>query len=194
MSRGRTPAIGRSSNVIATSRAAGCAIARTAAATAAMTMRTGRSLPAGVARRRRPAGAVLAEVLHLVFLDVAIVFVERAREFVRAVVATDEVQIFGVGRVHGGLERGAAGRRSEEHTSELQSRRDLVCRLLLEKKKGESHFTQISSLEQKVASRRKLSRIRHLNRVCRRLSVCRYPGGDRVEHRLGFGIVRVWYS
>src|SRR6266496_1012014 len=28
-----------------------------------------------------------------------------------------------------------AGARSEEHTSELQSRRDLVCRLLLEKKK-----------------------------------------------------------
>src|SRR5204863_1175338 len=31
--------------------------------------------------------------------------------------------------------RRSAGRRSEEHTSELQSRRDLVCRLLLEKKK-----------------------------------------------------------
>src|SRR5438874_9853681 len=30
---------------------------------------------------------------------------------------------------------GAEARRSEEHTSELQSRRDLVCRLLLEKKK-----------------------------------------------------------
>src|SRR5215469_18631946 len=29
---------------------------------------------------------------------------------------------------------GALSRRSEEHTSELQSRRDLVCRLLLEKK------------------------------------------------------------
>src|SRR5438874_4087140 len=29
----------------------------------------------------------------------------------------------------------AGGPRSEEHTSELQSRRDLVCRLLLEKKK-----------------------------------------------------------
>src|SRR5438874_6359487 len=28
--------------------------------------------------------------------------------------------------------------RSEEHTSELQSRRDLVCRLLLEKKKPKS--------------------------------------------------------
>src|SRR6266496_6311879 len=32
--------------------------------------------------------------------------------------------------------RRSAGRRSEEHTSELQSRRDLVCRLLLEKKNG----------------------------------------------------------
>src|SRR5438874_8582010 len=33
-----------------------------------------------------------------------------------------------------GIDQGH-GRRSEEHTSELQSRRDLVCRLLLEKKK-----------------------------------------------------------
>src|SRR5690606_42024174 len=32
------------------------------------------------------------------------------------------------------LELGAAGFRSEEHTSELQSRENLVCRLLLEKK------------------------------------------------------------
>src|SRR5204862_7515980 len=31
----------------------------------------------------------------------------------------------------------AALHRSEEHTSELQSRRDLVCRLLLEKKKND---------------------------------------------------------
>src|SRR5690349_21909543 len=31
--------------------------------------------------------------------------------------------------------------RSEEHTSELQSRRDLVCRLLLEKKKQTSRTT-----------------------------------------------------
>src|SRR5204863_2617727 len=30
--------------------------------------------------------------------------------------------------------------RSEEHTSELQSRRDIVCRLLLEKKKKELHL------------------------------------------------------
>src|SRR2546428_2928076 len=37
----------------------------------------------------------------------------------------------GVGAPRG---RSAKARRSEEHTSELQSRSDLVCRLLLEKK------------------------------------------------------------
>src|SRR5690349_23551846 len=39
---------------------------------------------------------------------------------------------------------GSSGRkdeRSEEHTSELQSRRDLVCRLLLEKKKQKNEET-----------------------------------------------------
>src|SRR2546421_5670600 len=39
----------------------------------------------------------------------------------------------------------AAGVRSEEHTSELQSRSDLVCRLLLEKKKETQHPTRIAS-------------------------------------------------
>src|SRR5690349_23646147 len=34
--------------------------------------------------------------------------------------------------------------RSEEHTSELQSRRDLVCRLLLEKKKINKHTTLLA--------------------------------------------------
>src|SRR5260370_6621106 len=34
-----------------------------------------------------------------------------------------------------GWEGGRSGRRSEEHTSELQSHLNLVCRLLLEKKK-----------------------------------------------------------
>src|SRR5204863_8639195 len=33
-----------------------------------------------------------------------------------------------------------ASSRSEEHTSELQSRRDLVCRLLLEKKNNYSNY------------------------------------------------------
>src|SRR5699024_11475570 len=36
-----------------------------------------------------------------------------------------------------GIHCSSRGRRSEEHTSELQSRFDLVCRLLLEKKKEE---------------------------------------------------------
>src|SRR5207302_10659134 len=35
----------------------------------------------------------------------------------------------------------AARRRSEEHTSELQSRENLVCRLLLEKKKKKTNTT-----------------------------------------------------
>src|SRR5690349_22372784 len=34
---------------------------------------------------------------------------------------------------------GRTSTRSEEHTSELQSRRDLVCRLLLEKKKKQKN-------------------------------------------------------
>src|SRR5256885_13153546 len=37
--------------------------------------------------------------------------------------------------------RGNLVERSEEHTSELQSPCNLVCRLLLEKKKTTSHFT-----------------------------------------------------
>src|SRR5947207_10940659 len=39
----------------------------------------------------------------------------------------------------------ASGRRSEEHTSELQSHSDLVCRLLLEKKQGNDIGTQYRS-------------------------------------------------
>src|SRR5690349_22991991 len=37
----------------------------------------------------------------------------------------------------------APQKRSEEHTSELQSRRDLVCRLLLEKKKNNKRLMPI---------------------------------------------------
>src|SRR5207249_6665006 len=39
-----------------------------------------------------------------------------------------------------GIKSGTTAIRSEEHTSELQSRFDLVCRLLLEKKKS-MHYT-----------------------------------------------------
>src|SRR3712207_7565701 len=48
-------------------------------------------------------------------------------------------QVDGFNRVKPGVPEGYAGgwiERSEEHTSELQSRQYLVCRLLLEKKKN----------------------------------------------------------
>src|SRR2546427_8534418 len=52
----------------------------------------------------------------------------------------------GVSRASRGVPRAADGRRSEEHTSELQSQSNLVCRLLLEKKKNKrkarSAYTQ----------------------------------------------------
>src|SRR5437588_9672151 len=41
--------------------------------------------------------------------------------------------------------------RSEEHTSELQSHSDLVCRLLLEKKKSNINFTHYDCRENFVA-------------------------------------------
>src|SRR5947207_7199923 len=41
----------------------------------------------------------------------------------------------------GSVEVGSIGCRSEEHTSELQSHSDLVCRLLLEKKKEKQMIT-----------------------------------------------------
>src|SRR6266536_5417400 len=50
--------------------------------------------------------------------------------------------------------------RSEEHTSELQSRVDLVCRLLLEKKKkNTSHHQQpdrLKQIERRIADRQLL--------------------------------------
>src|SRR5690349_22908808 len=50
--------------------------------------------------------------------------------------------------VRGEFQRVCA-QRSEEHTSELQSRRDLVCRLLLEKKKKTKQTTNKRSTKQR---------------------------------------------
>src|SRR3712207_7301458 len=51
----------------------------------------------------------------------------------------------GGGRRHRGREdRRGVRRRSEEHTSELQSRQYLVCRLLLEKKKNSPIIKQLN--------------------------------------------------
>src|SRR2546430_13583623 len=47
----------------------------------------------------------------------------------------------------------AAYIRSEEHTSELQSQSNLVCRLLLEKKKKEQTSTQMSYIHQNTNQR-----------------------------------------
>src|SRR5690349_24199776 len=57
-------------------------------------------------------------------VDTNILIFERIREELR-----------GGKTVRASIDAGFARARSEEHTSELQSRRDLVCRLLLEKKK-----------------------------------------------------------
>src|SRR3712207_7032181 len=59
-------------------------------------------------------------------------------------VALDQRAVAGVGPQVLGTATGVPGDdlvrgRSEEHTSELQSRQYLVCRLLLEKKKNNSH-------------------------------------------------------
>src|SRR2546428_6728140 len=51
-----------------------------------------------------------------------------------------------------------AQRRSEEHTSELQSRSDLVCRLLLEKKKRTHFFTPITCITRIPSSASKITR------------------------------------
>src|SRR5690625_625329 len=56
----------------------------------------------------------------------------RVRAFTES--EEDETDLFGADLIVDGL-LGIGGRRSEEHTSELQSRGHLVCRLLLEKKK-----------------------------------------------------------
>src|SRR5262245_62961695 len=67
------------------------------------------------------------------------------------------------------MSNGKRCRRSEEHTSELQSLRHLVCRLLLEKKLHYPHALQ-----------RALSASRHWHRLVRRL-----PAGLGVRHRGG---------
>src|SRR5260370_19817659 len=44
--------------------------------------------------------------------------------------------------------------RSEEHTSELQSHLNLVCRLLLEKKKTVRNLLVLSAMEHEIANKR----------------------------------------
>src|SRR3712207_8841229 len=64
-------------------------------------------------------------MLRLVSVEGALKFLDRAAEEPLVLEVSDDV-----------IEE-SAGERSEEHTSELQSRQYLVCRLLLEQKKNE---------------------------------------------------------
>src|SRR3712207_7721814 len=74
----------------------------------------------------------------------------RAAARADAVLARYEPPAGGLRGVAAGLSRrGRAGKleRSEEHTSELQSRQYLVCRLLLEKKNSEEQTTELQPRE-----------------------------------------------
>src|SRR3712207_7201286 len=64
-----------------------------------------------------------------------------ARVGVRAAEAGEAGVADGAARVVGVVEAAVGVGRSEEHTSELQSRQYLVCRLLLEKKKNMHNYT-----------------------------------------------------
>src|SRR5579864_9674723 len=52
------------------------------------------------------------------------------------------------------VEPGVCSLRSEEHTSELQSHDNLVCRLLLAKKKQESKLTRTTTIQEGTRQRR----------------------------------------
>src|SRR3712207_7837867 len=71
-------------------------------------------------------------------------FTRQNLDMVTGVVALDEeagdLAVFVAGPDHRDVREG--GVRSEEHTSELQSRQYLVCRLLLEKKKRIYHIAR----------------------------------------------------
>src|SRR6266498_5706179 len=90
------------------------------------------------------------QLVRLVFFCVFFFFNDTATTEIYTLSLHDALPIFVPGppvqqplRRHEGLRaparRGALVRRSEEHTSELQSRPHLVCRLLLEKKKNKTH-------------------------------------------------------
>src|SRR4051812_49587361 len=77
---------------------------------------------------------------------------------------------FGSSREHGRCRsssstRRSGARRSEEHTSELQSHVNLVCRLLLEKKKTKIPAHKYDTLEQRGTSLCAFSLSNHVSPV-----------------------------
>src|SRR5690606_41719955 len=88
---------------------------------------------------RRSSDLHRADLAHLCVHTVRVLTLEAGvqRKVALGAVPAEDVQavvvaILATGRHDARL---ASGTRSEEHTSELQSRENLVCRLLLEKKK-----------------------------------------------------------
>src|SRR5438445_1853409 len=101
--------------------------------------------------RRRPPRSTLfpyTTLFRSVGRVVAEVFYAEAKVLI-LVVEDEQPVLLGVDRTHNelvllqGLD--AAVRRSEEHTSELQSRQYLVCRLLLEKKKKKITIAKLTT-------------------------------------------------
>src|SRR5690349_22822754 len=90
---------------------------------------------------RRPPRSTLFPYTTLFRSDLDIVVLAVVEGAAEADMVAGRVAIADEGERVGALGDGliaveaAVADRSEEHTSELQSRRDLVCRLLLEKKK-----------------------------------------------------------
>src|SRR3712207_7065608 len=62
------------------------------------------------------------------------------------------LRLLGTGRVFGQALADLAKLRSEEHTSELQSRQYLVCRLLLEKKQPSAPACPFSFFKRSIAN------------------------------------------
>src|SRR5437870_8405157 len=86
---------------------------------------------------RRPPRSTLFPYTTLFRSDFVAV---RNRHDLNEADAIDDDQPVGPGNVHAATEGLLHHDRSEEHTSELQSRGHLVCRLLLEKKKKNKQY------------------------------------------------------
>src|SRR2546430_4084924 len=69
----------------------------------------------------------------------------------------------GLRRSFGGFLR-RADKRSEEHTSELQSQSNLVCRLLLEKKKNIAHHSAVAGDVTAMPTEHATSNLKHAAR------------------------------
>src|SRR3712207_7492383 len=84
---------------------------------------------------RRPPRSTLFPYTTLFRSDAAVgTSGESCRQHERLVAGGEQLA------AHGSRQPGPAEQRSEEHTSELQSRQYLVCRLLLEKKHPSTHY------------------------------------------------------